>query len=50
MQKVFSKHLSQLGCVHIPVWNGREVLDYLANPSNPRPDVIFIKVCLPFPF
>lgn len=44
-QKLLVKFLTRSNCNAIVVNNGQEVLDYLANPLNPRPNLIFLDVC-----
>lgn len=45
IQKLLVKLFTKNNCNAIVVNNGQEVLDYLANPLNPRPNLIFLDVC-----
>lgn len=42
MLKILTKFGFQATCLG----NSQEALDYLADPRSPKPDIIFIDVCL----
>ena len=45
-RRLLTRTLHRLNCNPIIVNNCQEVLEYLANPANPRPRMIILKVCL----
>lgn len=40
------KVLAKFGYQATFLGNGQEALDYLADPRSPKPDIIFMDVCL----
>lgn len=44
--KILTKILSLYNFPLTITRNGKEALDYLANPHNPRPDIFLLDVCL----